>query len=131
MPKEELLLVFSSPKWPERFSRSVAVRAKPESLLEIGVVGMGGKFVETGDTDDCGLVLLDLLVVGRSDLLLSSRELVNALNTGVYTCVGGSGSPKLDEFCDTHFPRVLFGASEVKRLPFSLEKASYGKDSMA
>jgi hypothetical protein len=59
------------------------VRAKPESLLEIGVVGIGGKFIETGETEDCGLVLLDLLVVGRSDLLLSRRELVNALKIGV------------------------------------------------
>jgi hypothetical protein len=86
---------------------------------------------EIGETDDWGLVLLDLLVVGRSDLLVSSRELVKALKTGVCIWVGGSGSPKLDEFCDTHLPRVPFGASEVNRLPFSLEKASYGNDSMA
>ncbi len=40
--KEELRLEATS-KWPERFSLSVAVRAKPESLRETGVVGSGGK----------------------------------------------------------------------------------------
>ena len=62
-PKDELLLEFPS-KCPERFSLSVAVNAKPESLRERGVDGIDGKFPDTGDKDEGGLVLL--LVDGRS-----------------------------------------------------------------
>jgi hypothetical protein len=36
-------------KCPDRFSRRFAWRAYPESLLEIGVVGMGGNAEEMGD----------------------------------------------------------------------------------
>lgn len=63
MPKDELRRDFSS-KWPDFFSLKVC--AKPESLRDTGVVGIGGKFIETGEMEDCGLVLPDLLVVGRS-----------------------------------------------------------------
>ena len=109
-------------KWPDRFSRNVADRAKPESLLETGVTGIGGKFTETGETDDWGLVLFDLLVAGRSDV--PGLECVKALKTGVTMASGGSGSPKEDEFCTTHFPRVLAGGFSLKSDPFSAEKAS-------
>lgn len=40
------------------------MRVKLELFLEIGVVGIGGKFIEIGEIEDCGLVLFDLLVVG-------------------------------------------------------------------
>lgn len=51
-------------KWPERFSRRVCDAAKPESVLETGVVGIGGKFPDTGETEDCGLVFPDRAVIG-------------------------------------------------------------------
>lgn len=128
MPNDELRLDFSS-KCPERFSLSVW--AKPESLLDTGVVGMGGKFIEIGDTDDGGLPLLDLLVGGRSDLLWSTLAWEKALNTGGRTLSAASGSPKDDEFCATHFPRELGGVIWLKSVPFSAENASYGNDSIA
>jgi hypothetical protein len=81
-PKDELRRPFSSPKCPDLFSRNVVVRAKPESLREMGVVGMGGNLADAGDTEDCGLVFDDLLVPGRSDLPLSTEDTVKALNTG-------------------------------------------------
>ena len=56
MPKEELLLGMES-KLPDRFSLKVFVRAKPESFLEIGVVGILGNFVVLGDTEGGGLAL--------------------------------------------------------------------------
>ena len=67
-PKEPLRLELVS-KWPDLFSLSVAVRANPESLREIGVVGRAGKLPETGETELGGLVLFDLLVDGRSTRL--------------------------------------------------------------
>ena len=42
MPKDELLRDAAS-KWPERFSRSDACRAMPESFRDDGVGGGGGK----------------------------------------------------------------------------------------
>jgi hypothetical protein len=68
-PNEELLLEVPS-KCPDLFSRSVAERAKPESLrLDVGVVGIAGKLPDIGDTEEGGLVPLDLLVEGRSTLI--------------------------------------------------------------
>jgi hypothetical protein len=110
----------------------VAVRANPESLREIGVVGIGGKLVETGDTEDWGLVpALDLLVVGLSDLLLSVGATAKALKIGGRATLGGSGSPNAVELWVTHFPRALAGALGVNSEAFSDENASYGNDSMA
>jgi len=68
MPKEELLLGMES-KLPDRFSLKVFVRAKPESFLEIGVVGILGNFVVLGDTEGGGLALPEGLVDGRSTLV--------------------------------------------------------------
>ena len=68
IPKEELLLGMES-KFPDRFSLKVFVRARPESFLEIGVVGMLGNFVALGDTERGGLAFPDLLVDGRSTLV--------------------------------------------------------------
>ena len=101
-PKDELRRDLSS-KCPERFSRNVA--ANPESLREMGVVGIGGKFMETGDTDEGGLPLLDLLVVGRS-LFGSIFACEKAWKIGIRMQSSGSGSAKVDEFCVTHLPSV-------------------------
>jgi hypothetical protein len=73
----------------------------------MGVNGMGGKFVDTGEMDDRGLVLVDLLVPGRSDLLMSTFEWRKALKTGPGAVPCERDSLKVVEFCDTHFPSVL------------------------
>ena len=65
-PNDELLRAFSSKLPADRFSFSVAASAKPESFRDIGVVGICGKLTDIGDTELGGLVLLDLLVAGRS-----------------------------------------------------------------
>jgi len=129
-PKEELLRDFSS-KWPDLFSRRVVAMAKPESLLETGVEGIGGKFIDMGETDDGGLVRVDLLVPGRSDLLLSVLACEKALKTGGLIFPASSSSPKAAEFCAAHLPRVLSGGMGENMAWSSAEKASYGKDSMA
>lgn len=86
---------------------------------------MGGKLADAGDTEDCGLVLEDLLVLGRwSSFPVSTDETVNALNTGGWTSSGGVRSAKLDEFCDTHLPKVVGSAVDVNTEPFSEEKES-------
>ena len=72
-PKEELLLDMVS-KCPDRFSLKVAVRAKPESLRDMGVPGSGGKVTVSGETDPGGLALVDLLVDGRSTLMWLSFD---------------------------------------------------------
>lgn len=59
---------------------------------------MGGKLADAGDTDDRGLVRLDLLVMGLSDLPLLVSAFKKALNTGTRMSLGAFGSPKLDEF---------------------------------
>jgi hypothetical protein len=131
MPNDELRLDFSS-KCPERFSRRVW--ANPESLREtgvVGVVGIGGKFIETGDTDDGGLPLFDLPVGGRSGLAESTLALAKALKRGVRIELAGSASPNVDEFCVTHLPRELFTVRGLKVGSFSAEKASYGNASTA
>jgi hypothetical protein len=66
-PNEELRLDVES-KWPDRFSLKVDVKAKPESLRDIGVGGMG-KCEEAGDIEGGGLPFPDLLVEGRSTLV--------------------------------------------------------------
>jgi hypothetical protein len=122
MPNDELRLPEFSSKCPDRVSLRVC--AKPESLRDTGVVGIGGKFIDTGDTDEGGLPLLDFEVGGRSDLLWSTRALAKALNRGVRLEPGASGSPNVDEFCDTHLPKELFGVVELRRASFSAEYAS-------
>jgi hypothetical protein len=92
---------------------------------------MGGKFMEIGDTDDGGLPFPDLPVGGRSGLLWSSLAWEKALNTGARMPLAESGSPNVEEFCVTHFPRKLGGVLELKSDSFSAEKASYGNDSIA
>jgi hypothetical protein len=128
MPNDELRLDFSS-KCPDRFS--LRVWANPESLRDTGVVGIGGKFIDTGDTDDGGLPLLDFAVGGRSGLLGSPLALAKALKRGVRTELVESVSPNVDEFCVTHFPSELFTALGLKSASFSTENASYGKASTA
>jgi hypothetical protein len=64
--KDELLLDMGS-KCPDLFSRSVAVRANPESPREIVVAGIFGKCDELGDTEGGGLLaFVDRAVCGRS-----------------------------------------------------------------
>lgn len=55
-------------KWADRFSRRLAWRAYPESLRDIGVLGMGGKTVETGETFGEGGEWCDLTVVAVDGL---------------------------------------------------------------
>lgn len=64
-----------SAKWPDRFSRSDACNAKPESLRDTGVLG---KLIETGD----GIVVGD---GGEApeELLLAPVELVDGLSLPV------------------------------------------------
>jgi len=128
MPNDELRRDFSS-KCPERFSRRVC--ANPESLRDTGVVGIGGKLIEIGDTDEGGLPLFDLPVGGRSGLVGSTLALAKALKRGVRTELEASPSPNVDEFCVTHLPRELCTVSGLKVGSFSAEKASYGKASTA
>ena len=107
-PKEELRLDVPS-KWPDLFSLNVAVRAKPESFLETGVVG-SGKCPDIGETEFGGLVLLDRLVVGLSTRLWSFFDCKKALKTDALLEAAGSGSPKVAEFWPTNFPSELSGA---------------------
>ena len=65
IPKEELRLDIES-KCPDRFSRKVAVRAKPESFRDMGVVGRFGNCEELGETERGGLPFEDRPVDGRS-----------------------------------------------------------------
>jgi hypothetical protein len=130
MPKEELLLGMES-KLPDRFSLKVFVRAKPESFLEIGVVGILGNFVVLGDTEGGGLALPDGLVDGRSTLVWSTFDCKKALKTDCRGKVEDSASPKLVEFRLTYFASVLSGAFCVNRDGFSDENASYGNVSIA
>src|SRR6187551_3013983 len=101
-PNDELLLDFSS-KLVERFS--LRVWANPESLRDTGVVGIGGKFIEMGETDDGGLPLPDFPVGGRSGLLGSSFAFAKALKSGAWRPSTAPTLPNVDEFCVTHFPR--------------------------
>jgi hypothetical protein len=64
----------------------------------MGVVGSGGKFPETGESELGGLVLLDLLVEGLSTLLWSFLDCKNALKTELFCAETGSGSPNVVEF---------------------------------
>lgn len=73
-------------KCPDRFSRRsrrFACRAYPESLREIGVLGIGGKAVEIGDIFGEGgefeKVLMVVEVLGRSCPRLESLDCTNAL----------------------------------------------------
>jgi hypothetical protein len=131
-PKDELRLELPS-KWPDLFSLSVAVRANPESFREGGVVGSGGKLPETGDIEDGGLALFDLLVegLGLSIRVWSFFDCRNALKTRGLFAVFVSGSPNVVEFSLTYFASELGGAFCVKIAAFSEENASYGKVSIA
>jgi hypothetical protein len=64
VPKEELRLERLS-KWPDRFSRRVACNARPESLHDVGVVGIDGNFSDDGDIECGGLSLIVDDVDGR------------------------------------------------------------------
>jgi hypothetical protein len=94
-------------KWPDLFSRNVAVRAKPESLRVIVVAGMLGKWDELGDTDGGGLGRVDRAVDGLSTRVWSCFDCKNALNTDDLGEMTDSGSPKLVEFWLTYFASVL------------------------
>ena len=121
---EELLLELAS-KCPDLFSLNVAARANPESFRETGVVGKGGKFPDTGETDEGGLALVeDLLVEGLSTRLWSFFVCKNELKTKALLEATGSGSPKVVEFWPTYFASELGGAFWVKVASFSDEKAS-------
>jgi hypothetical protein len=122
IPKEELRLDAES-KCPDRFSLKVDVKAKPESLRDIGVNGIG-KCEEAGDIEGGGLPFVDLLVDGRSTLVWSCLDCRKALKTDVRCGVFSSSSPKAVEFSLTYFERVAEGAFCVNTDGFSDEKAS-------
>jgi hypothetical protein len=84
-------------------------------------VGIGGKFIDTGDTDEGGLPLLDFAVVGRSDLFGSTLAFAKALKRGTRSDPCGSGSANVDEFCVTHLPNELFAVIGLKIASFSAE----------
>lgn len=116
-------------KCPERFSRSVACKAKPESLRETGVVGKGGKDTEVGESpgDSAELPFAVELVGGRSlDRWESILDWVKALKTGGRDAKFELLSPKEDEFKLVNLASEVGGALPVNIDGFSDEKASNG-----
>jgi hypothetical protein len=122
-PNDALRLELDS-KWPDLFSLNVAVSANPESFLEIGVVGIGGKWTDNGEIEFGGLVLLERLVDGLSNRLWSFLDCRKALKTDALLEESGSGSPKVVEFWLTYLAKELMGAFWVKVASFSEENAS-------
>lgn len=106
--------------------------AYPESFLEMGVRGSGGKEPEMGDSlgDGGELRLVVELVEGRSQVrsFFACRK---ALNTGALGRVFDAFSPKEVEFRLAYWASPVVKAELLKVEAFSHEKASYGNASMA
>ena len=125
-PKEELLRERPS-KCPDRFSRSVACNANPESLREMGVMGSGGKFPDVGDREGGGLSLVVELVEGRCWSL--ARE--KALKTSGRGAKFEPLSPNEVELRPANFAREVGCGFAVKIDGLSEEKVSKGNVSIA
>jgi hypothetical protein len=120
-----------SAKCPDRFSRSVACNAKPESFLDDapfekaelmgeGATGDGGDAL-----DEWLLPVVVELVDGLSlPRLLSPRAVTNALYTAVRELGNVDASPKFVELSLTNCERVDGVALESNICGFSEEKAS-------
>jgi len=120
-----------SAKCPDRFSRSVACNAKPESFLDDApfekaeLIGEGA----TGDggdaLDEWLLPVVVELVDGLSlPRLLSPRAVTNALYTAVRELGNVDASPKFVELSLTNCDKVDGVALESNICGFSEEKAS-------
>jgi hypothetical protein len=124
-PKDELRRERLS-KWPERFSRRVAWRAKPESCRDSGVVGSGGKDTEVGERDGGGLSFVVELVVGRWSL-----NLEKALKTSGRGAKFEALSPKDVELRPANLARQVDDGVAENRDGDSEENVSNGKVSAA
>lgn len=109
----------------ECFFFSVVVNL--ELFLEMGVMGMGGKFIDMGEIDDGGLFLLDLDVGGCFILEGLSLVWVKVLNNGVWMYFGGFGLVKVDEFCDIYLFSEFFIGRGLNSVLFFVEYVLYGK----
>lgn len=119
-----------SAKCPDRFSRSVACNAKPESFLDdapfekFELMGDGATG-DGGDAPDEWLFVVVELVEGLSlPRLLSPRAVTNALYTAVRELGNVDASPKFVELSLTNCDRVDGVALESNICEFSEEKAS-------
>ena len=125
---DELRRLTPSAKCPDRFSRSVACSAKPESFLEavplekVEDIGEGA----TGDGGECPdePVLVELVDGLSLPLLVSLRGCKNALNTVVFVCGTVDASPNVVELSLTYAANVAGFARELKICEFSDENAS-------